>query len=89
MTHHDASSWLRIVLLVGSVVCRVKFARAAQRVARTLKEGAEILAEIPPMCPDLEKWTQAGQRLVTAGQERITELESTVDEFRTFAFLRS
>lgn len=70
-------------------VCRVKLARAAQRVGLTLKESAEILAEIPPMCPDLEQWTRAGQRLVTAGQDRIAELESAVDEFRTFDFLRS
>jgi MerR family redox-sensitive transcriptional activator SoxR len=70
-------------------VCRVKLARAAQRVGLTLKESAEILAEIPPMCPDLEKWTRAGQRLVTAGRDRIAELESAVDEFRTFEFMRS
>jgi MerR family redox-sensitive transcriptional activator SoxR len=70
-------------------VCRVKLARAAQQVGLTLKESAEILAAIPPMCPDVEQWTLAGQRLVAAGQARIAELESAVAEFRTAAFLRS
>jgi MerR family redox-sensitive transcriptional activator SoxR len=70
-------------------VCRVKLARAAQQVGLTLKESAEILAGIPPMCPDVEQWTLAGQRLVAAGQARIAELESAVAEFRTAAFLRS
>jgi MerR family redox-sensitive transcriptional activator SoxR len=70
-------------------VCRVKLARAAQQVGLTLKESAEILAAIPPMCPDVEQWALAGQRLVAAGQARIAELESAVAEFRTAAFLRS
>ncbi|GAA1524789.1 MerR family transcriptional regulator [Nocardioides humi] len=70
-------------------VCRIKLARAAQRVGLTLRESAEILADIPPLCPDLDKWMGAGRQLVSAGQERIAELEAAVDEFRAGDFLRS
>ncbi|EME52567.1 MerR family transcriptional regulator [Amycolatopsis decaplanina] len=70
-------------------ICRIRLAVAAQRVGLSLAESAEILAEIPPMSPDLEQWARAGQRLVDAGQARIAELASVVDEYRTLDFLRS
>jgi len=69
-------------------ICRIRLAVAAQRVGLSLAESAEILAEIPPMSPDLEKWSQAGQRLIDAGQARIAELTTMVDEYRTLEFLR-
>ncbi|WP_340682026.1 MerR family transcriptional regulator [Amycolatopsis coloradensis] len=70
-------------------ICRIRLAVAAQRVGLSLAESAEILAEIPPMSPDLEQWSRAGQRLIDAGQARIAELTSVVDEYRTLEFLRS
>ncbi|MFD5248032.1 MerR family transcriptional regulator [Amycolatopsis sp. NPDC058340] len=70
-------------------ICRIRLAVAAQRVGLSLAESAEILAEIPPMSPDLEQWSRAGQRLIDAGQARIAELASVVDEYRSLAFLRS
>ncbi|RSN61033.1 transcriptional regulator [Amycolatopsis sp. WAC 04182] len=69
-------------------ICRIRLAVAAQRVGLSLAESAEILAEIPPMSADLEKWTRAGQRLIDAGQARIAKLTSVVDEYRTLAFIR-
>lgn len=68
-------------------ICRIRLAVAAQRVGLSLAESAEILAEIPPMSPDLEQWTAAGQRLIEAGQARIAELAAVVDEYRTLDFL--
>ncbi|MFC9257067.1 MerR family transcriptional regulator [Amycolatopsis thailandensis] len=68
-------------------ICRIRLAVAAQRVGLSLAESAQILAEIPPMSPDLEKWSQAGQRLIDAGQARIAELTAVVDEYRTLDFL--
>lgn len=70
-------------------ICRIRLAVAAQRVGLSLAESAEILAEIPPMSPDLEQWTAAGQRLIEAGQSRIAELAAVVDEYRTLDFLTS
>ncbi|AIG76798.1 Hypothetical protein AJAP_19680 [Amycolatopsis japonica] len=70
-------------------ICRIRLAVAAQRVGLSLAESAEILAEIPPMSPDLEQWSRAGQRLIDAGQARIAELTSVVDEYRTLEFLRN
>ncbi|WP_414939003.1 MerR family transcriptional regulator [Amycolatopsis sp. cmx-11-51] len=70
-------------------ICRIRLAVAARRVGLSLAESAEILAEIPPMSPDLERWTAAGQRLIEAGQARIAELAAVVDEYRTLEFLRS
>ncbi|GAB3744995.1 hypothetical protein GCM10027598_80650 [Amycolatopsis oliviviridis] len=68
-------------------ICRIRLAVAAQRVGLSLAESAEILAEIPPMSPALEKWSEAGQRLIEAGQARIAELTAVVDEYRTLEFL--
>ncbi|OXM54226.1 MerR family transcriptional regulator [Amycolatopsis alba] len=68
-------------------ICRIRLAVAAQRVGLSLADSARILAEIPPMSPDLEKWSQAGQRLIDAGQARIAELTAVVDEYRTLEFL--
>ena len=70
-------------------VCRIKLAVAAQRVGLTLAESAEILAEVPPMHPDLAAWAAAGQRLVEAGKARIDELETVVGEYSTLEFIRS
>jgi MerR family redox-sensitive transcriptional activator SoxR len=70
-------------------VCRIKLAVAAQRVGLTLAESARILAVIPPMCPDLDRWTDAGQQLIAAGQARMAELAAVVDEYRTLDFLRA
>ncbi|AUI58858.1 MerR family transcriptional regulator [Amycolatopsis sp. BJA-103] len=69
-------------------VCRIRLAVAAQRVGLSLAESAEILAEIPQMSSDLERWSAAGQRLIDAGQARIAELAAVVDEYRTLDFLR-
>ncbi|WP_410663822.1 MerR family transcriptional regulator [Amycolatopsis sp. lyj-84] len=69
-------------------VCRIRLAVAAQRVGLSLAESAEILAEIPQMSSDLERWSAAGQRLIDAGQARIAELAAVVDEYRTLGFLR-
>ncbi|MGY6653053.1 MerR family transcriptional regulator [Amycolatopsis sp. TRM77291] len=70
-------------------ICRIRLAVAAQRVGLSLAESAEILARIPPMSSDIELWSQAGQRLIDAGQARIAELAAVVDEYRTLEFLRS
>ncbi|GAA4207808.1 MerR family transcriptional regulator [Actinocatenispora rupis] len=70
-------------------VCRIRLAVAAQRVGLTLADSAAILADIPPMCPDLERWVAAGRQLVAAGQARIAELAAVVDEYSTLDFLRS
>ncbi|WP_410598962.1 MerR family transcriptional regulator [Amycolatopsis sp. lyj-90] len=69
-------------------VCRIRLAVAAQRVGLSLAESAKILAEIPQMSSDLERWSAAGQRLIDAGQARIAELAAVVDEYRTLGFLR-
>ncbi len=70
-------------------ICRIRLAVAARRVGLSLAESAEILAEIPPMSPDLGQWTAAGQRLIDAGQARIAELAAVVDEYQTLGFLRN
>ncbi len=68
--------------------CRIRLAVAAQRVGLSLAESAEILAEIPQMSSDFERWSAAGQRLIDAGQARIAELTAVVDKYRTLDFLR-
>ncbi len=70
-------------------VCRIKLAVAAQGVGLTLAESATILAEIPPMCPDTDRWAAAGQRLVEAGRQRIETLTVLVEEYADAGFLRS
>ncbi|MER7443823.1 MerR family transcriptional regulator [Micromonospora avicenniae] len=67
-------------------VCRIRLALAAQRVGITLKESAAILADIPAMSPDLDRWTTAGAELVRIGRARITQLQATVDQLSTLDF---
>ncbi|GAA1385127.1 hypothetical protein GCM10009639_07500 [Kitasatospora putterlickiae] len=70
-------------------ICRVKLALAAQRVGITLKESADILADIPPLSRDLDRWAAAGEELVRIGRERISRLQETVNELATLDFLQS
>lgn len=70
-------------------VCRIKLAKAAQRVGLTLKESSEILTEIPPLCPDIELWSEASNRLVAVAEERIRELQAVASEYSTPDFLES
>ncbi|MEU3956773.1 MerR family transcriptional regulator [Streptomyces achromogenes] len=70
-------------------ICRIRLARAAQRVGITLKESADILAGIPPLSPDLDRWAAAGEELVRMGRERISRLQATVNELSTLGFLRA
>lgn len=70
-------------------VCRIKLARAAQRVGLTLSESAEILATVPPMCPDPDRWAATSRTLVETARLRIQDLEAAAEEFATTAFLRS
>lgn len=68
-------------------ICRIRLARAAQRVGITLKESAAILSGIPPLCPDPGRWAAAGEELVRMGRERISRLQETVNELSTLRFL--
>jgi MerR family redox-sensitive transcriptional activator SoxR len=68
-------------------ICRIRLALAAQRVGITLKDSAAILADIPPMSPDLDRWTSAGAELVRIGRARITQLQTTVEQLSTLDFL--
>ncbi|MBL0885667.1 MerR family transcriptional regulator [Myceligenerans indicum] len=70
-------------------VCRIKLARAGQRVGLTLRESADLLADIPLAEPDLDRWIAAGRRLIEEGHSRIRELESAVEQFSSLDFLRS
>jgi MerR family redox-sensitive transcriptional activator SoxR len=70
-------------------VCRVKLAVAAQRVGLTLADSAEILGEIPPLCADYDLWANAMQRLVDAGEARVTELKGVVAHYRKLDFIRA
>jgi MerR family transcriptional regulator, redox-sensitive transcriptional activator SoxR len=69
-------------------ICRIKLALAAQRVGITLRESAGILAEIPPLSQDLDRWVAAGDELVRIGHARISELQATVDDLAALAFLQ-
>ncbi|GAA0939617.1 MerR family transcriptional regulator [Nonomuraea longicatena] len=69
-------------------ICRIKLALAAQRVGITLRESADILAEIPPLSQDLDLWVAAGDELVRIGHARINELQETVNDLAALAFLQ-
>ncbi|MFF8997778.1 MerR family transcriptional regulator [Streptomyces achromogenes] len=70
-------------------VCRIRLALAAQRVGITLKESAGILAAVPPLSPDPDRWAAAGEELVRMGRERVNLLRATVNELSTLEFLRA
>lgn len=70
-------------------VCRIKLAKAAQRVGLTLKDSSEILAQIPPLTPDLSLWAAASAQLVEAAESRMDELRTAVAEYADPGFLKS
>jgi MerR family redox-sensitive transcriptional activator SoxR len=69
-----------------SAPCRLKVAKLAQRVGLTVREIAQIFADLPP-APDPERWAPVAQVLVAEAQARVDELRERLDELGSGAKL--
>jgi MerR family redox-sensitive transcriptional activator SoxR len=62
-----------------SAPCRLKVAKLAQRVGLTVREIADIFADLPPT-PDAEPWGRIANILITEAEARVSELRQRLDE---------
>lgn len=65
-----------------SAVCRIKVARLAQRVGLTVREIAEVFADLPPE-PDPEDWGRIADALIEEAETRTAELRARLGDMRS------
>lgn len=65
-----------------SAGCRIKVAKLAQRVGLTVREIAEIFADLPPV-PGPEDWGQIADALIGEAETRTAELRARLDDMRS------
>lgn len=66
----------------SEAACRVRVARAAQRIGLTVGEIRDLLAALPPE-PDLADWQRLHDRLAAEAERRIAELHRALDDIRS------
>lgn len=69
-----------------SASCRIKVAKLAQRVGLTVREIAEVFADLPPE-PGPEDWDQIADVLVKEAETRTAELRARLADMRSGANL--
>ncbi len=65
-----------------SAGCRIKVAKLAQRVGLSVREIAEIFADLPPE-PGPEDWGRIAAALIKEAETRTAELRARLDDMRT------
>ncbi len=65
-----------------SAGCRIKVARLAQRVGLTVREIAEVFADLPPE-PGPEDWGRIAHILIQESESRTAELRARLDDLRS------
>jgi MerR family redox-sensitive transcriptional activator SoxR len=63
----------------ATAACRIRVARVGQRVGLTIREIADVLADLPDD-PMPEDWARIGARLVTEAHRRIADLTAALDD---------
>jgi len=66
--------------------CRIKVAKLAQRVGLTVREIAEIFADLPSH-PNPQDWNRVADVLIKEAETRTSELRAQIDEMRAGARL--
>lgn len=62
----------------SSAACRIQVGRLAQRVGLTVREVADLFAELPPD-PQPADWQVVAARLVAEARARVADLEAHLD----------
>lgn len=65
-----------------SAACRIKVAKLAQRVGLTVREIADVFADLPPD-PGPEDWDRVADILTTEAEARTNELRARLADMRT------
>ena len=65
-----------------SAGCRIKVAKLAQRVGLTVREIAEVFADLPSE-PDPEDWGRIADTLIKEAETRTTELRARLGDLRS------
>jgi MerR family redox-sensitive transcriptional activator SoxR len=65
-----------------SAACRIKVAKLAQRVGLTVREIAEVFADLPGD-PSAEDWERVAATLIAEAEARTTELRARLADMRT------
>ena len=65
-----------------SAGCRIRVAKLAQRVGLTVREIAEIFADLPPE-PGPEDWGRVADALIDEAETRTAELRARLDDMRS------
>ena len=63
----------------GDAACRIRVARVAQRVGLTVREIADILADLPDD-PGPPEWSRVAGELITEARAWIARLEAALDD---------
>lgn len=61
-----------------SAACRIQIAKLAQRVGLTVRDIAELFADLPA-APVAEDWGRVADELVTQAQQRVADLTAQLD----------
>lgn len=61
-----------------SAACRIQVAKLAQRVGLTVREIAELFADLPAD-PELEDWGRVADQLVADAEQRVADLKAQLD----------
>ncbi|WP_328469864.1 MerR family DNA-binding transcriptional regulator [Actinoplanes sp. NBC_00393] len=69
-----------------SAACRIRVAKVAQRVGLTVREIAEIFADLPED-PGPRDWGGVAEQLITEAEERTAALKAYLGEMRSGAKL--
>jgi MerR family transcriptional regulator, redox-sensitive transcriptional activator SoxR len=65
-----------------SAACRIKVAKLAQRVGLTIREIADVFADLPAD-PDPQDWGRIAETLIAEAEARTAELRARLADIRT------
>ncbi|MER7132659.1 MerR family DNA-binding transcriptional regulator [Streptosporangium saharense] len=65
-----------------SAACRIQIAKLAQRVGLTVREIADLFADLPAN-PELDDWGRIGDRLIAEAEGRVVQLKAYLAEIET------
>src|SRR5689334_4588021 len=69
-------------LFDDSASCRIKVAKLAQRVGLTVREIAELFADLPPSV-GAQEWGRMATALVSESERRLADLRTSLAEMQT------
>ncbi|WP_239676135.1 MerR family transcriptional regulator [Natronosporangium hydrolyticum] len=69
-----------------SAACRIQVAKLAKRVGLTVREIADLFADLPPD-PGYDDWGRLADQLISQAEQRVADLRAQLDALGTEAKL--